>query len=160
MINYMEEIRDKKVAHTLYFDKQRFFSMFFVWLLCSVFAYFPLFLRPLFVKDEGSMTLGYFMRVFSSSDILYLVIVMTLMSLGIAVLCGRRTSRFVYFIAIIEVIGVFLGLMGYLMLEGNAYIFGENVLRINILGICGAFVLATALFCAVSFRVKEGTVRI
>ena len=67
-----------------------------------------------------------------------------------------QNSVAVYLIAVLEVVGIFLAMMGYLMLEGDPVLFGETVYKINIWAVTISVVLAFVLFLSVSFRVREG----
>lgn len=156
MINYQDEIAHRKVGNRLYFDLMRFWSMLGVWLVCAVFSFFPLILRPLFTKAATEVDAGYWQMIMGDNDVLYLVVAMSVIALGIAILFGRRGSAIVYVIAVPVVIGIFLAMMGYLMLEGDPTVFGENVCRINTWAVVADILLALALFISVSFRVREG----
>lgn len=156
MVNFQDEIANRKIGDKLYFDFSRFFGMLTVWLVCAVFSFFPLFLRPMFTKAAMTADSSYIQLVMSDNDVLYLIVAMSVIAVGIAILFGKRGSVFVYLIAVLQVIGIFFAMMGYLMLEGDPNIFGENVYRINLWGLTAAVILALALFLAVSFRIREG----
>lgn len=159
MTNYQDELTRSKITNKLYFDTRRFFGMLSIWLVCAIFSFFPLLLRPMFTKAATAIDIGYWQMVMGDNDVLYLIVATTVIAVGIAILFGKRGSAFVYFIAFIAVIGVFLAMMGYLMLEGDPTVFGENVYTINTWSIIADIVLAIVLFISVSFRVKEGADR-
>lgn len=156
MINVQEEILNNKISNKLYFDHRRFFSMLIVWFVCAVFSFFPLILRPMFTKVATTMDMGYWVMVFSDNDVLYLVVAISVIAVGMAILIGKKSTILVYLIAVIQVVGIFFAMMGYLMLEGDAVLFGENVYKINTWAVGIAIVLTISLFLAVSFRVREG----
>lgn len=156
MINYQDELTQSKITNKLYFDVRRFFGMLSVWLVCAIFSFFPLLLRPMFTNAATAIDAGYRQMVMGDNDVLYLIVATAVLAIGIAVLFGKRSSFFVFFIAFIAVIGIFLAMMGYLMLEGDPTVFGENVYTINTWGLIADAVLAVLLFISVSFRVKEG----
>lgn len=156
MVNIQEEISSRKVGNALYFDYRRFFGMLSVWLVCAVFSFFPLILRPMFTKVAETMDVGYWIMVFSDNDVLYLIVAISVVAVGMSILIGKRNSVAVYLIAVLEVIGIFLAMMGYLMLEGDPVLFGDAVYKINIWAVVISVVLAFVLFLSVSFRVREG----
>ena len=129
--------------------------MLIVWLVCAVFAFFPLVLRPMFTKAAAVMDIGYWKMVFSDNDVLYLTAVMSVIAVGMTVLMGRRSSAIIYILAVFEVIAVFLATMGYLMLEGDPIVFGQNVYNINIRFLIAAVLLTLVMFVSVNFRTKE-----
>lgn len=156
LVNFKEEIVNTKVGNKLYFDYHRFFQMLAVWLACAIFSFFPLILRPLFDKTAYNLDLGYWQNIMSNNDILYLVVCLSTVSVGIAILFGKKSSVFVYFIAVLQVISLFFAMFGYLMLEGNGSLFGNNVYAINLWFLIGTCALGIVLFIAVSFRVRRG----
>lgn len=159
MVNYQEELANRKVGNRLYFDNRRFFGMLSIWLVCAIFSFFPLMLRPLFTKVATEIDIGYWQMVMGDNDVLYLIVAISVIAVGIAILFGKRGSVFVYLIAVLQVIGIFFAMMGYLMLEGDPYIFAENVCKINSWSLVISIILALVLFISVSFRVREGADR-
>ncbi len=156
MVNYQDEIARRMVSNKLYFDYHRFFGMLAVWLVSAVFSFFPLVLRPMFTKVATAVDAGYWQMVMGDNDVLYLIVAISVVAVGIAILFGKRGSVFVYLIAVLQVIGIFFAMMGYLMLEGDPYIFGEAVCTINTWALIVSILLALVLFISVSFRVREG----
>lgn len=130
--------------------------MLAVWLVCAIFSFFPLLLRPMFTKVATAIDAGYWQMVMGDNDVLYLIVATTVIAIGIAVLFGKRRSLSVFFVAFIAVVGIFLAMMGYLMLEGDPTVFGDNVYTINTWALIADFALSIVLFISVSFRVKEG----
>lgn len=160
MINYQEELMRSKVGNRLYFDTHRFLGMLGIWLACAVFSFFPLVLRPMFIKAATSVDAGYWQMVMGDNDVLYLIVASSVLAVGIAVLFGKRNSAFAYIIAFLEVIGIFFAMMGYLMLEGNPVVFGNNVYLINSWALAANVLLALAMFVSVSFRIREGAAKL
>ena len=103
--------------------------MLSVWLVCAIFSFFPLILRPMFTNVAETMDIGYWIMVFSDNDVLYLVVAISVVAVGMSILIGKRNSVAVYLIAVLEVVGIFLAMMGYLMLEGDPVLFGETVYK-------------------------------
>ncbi len=160
MANIQEEMLSKQSGSQLYFDYRRFFGMFAVWVVCALFSFFPLILRPMFTKVASTFDGSYWLMVFSDNDVLYLVVAVTVTAVGMAILMGKRNSVFVYFIAVIEVIALFLAMMGYLMLEGDPLLFGNNVVAVNVGFVVVSAILAVVLLVTVNFRLREGAERI
>lgn len=131
--------------------------MLTVWLVCAVFSFFPLVLRPMFTKVATTVDLGYWIMIMSDNDVLYLVAAVSIIALGMAILMGKRNTVFVYLIAVLEVIAIFLAVMGYLMLEGDPYLFGEVVYKINMGFLSAAVIMAIVLFITVNFRIRGGS---
>lgn len=156
MLNVQQELAAQRVESKLYFDVKRFFGMLLVWFVCGVFSFFPLLLRPMFTRAMTSVDMGYFYMVMSDNDVLYLSAVLSILAVGMAVFLGRRNSMFTYLLAFLEVVAIFLGMMGYLMLEGDPIVFGENVYMINCGFLIAAAVMAVVMFTTVSFRRREG----
>ncbi len=156
MVNYQEELSNHMVGNKLYFDYQRFGGMVSVWFVSAIFSFFPLLLRPMFTKVATAVDAGYWQMVMGDNDVLYLIVAMSVIAVGIAILFGKRSSVFVYLIAVLQVIGIFFAMMGYLMLEGDPYIFEENVYTINSWALAASVILALVLFVSVSFRIREG----
>ena len=50
---------------------------------------------------------------------------------------------------------LFLAIIGYLMLEGDPAVFGQNVVRINQIGFIVEFIMAIAIFITSNFGIKE-----
>ena len=153
------ELADKKVKNGSYFDFRRFFSMFTVWLLCLIFSFFPLALRPMFTKAATAVDAGYWVMVFSDNDVLYITAAASIIAVGMSVLMGRRSTMFVYLLAFFEVIAIFLAIMGYLMLEGDPMLFGVTVYKINIGFLIVSVILALVMFITVNFKNGEGVGR-
>ena len=84
----------------------------------------------------------------------------TVTAVGMAILMGKRNSVFVYFIAVIEIIALFLAMMGYLMLEGDPLLFGNNVVAVNVGFVVVSAILAVVLWVNVNFRLRDGAERI
>ncbi len=153
----ISELSSRKLVNKLYFDYRRFFGMLTVWLVCAVFSFFPLVLRPMFTKVATTVDLGYWIMIMSDNDVLYLVAAVSIIALGMAILMGKRNTVFVYLIAVLEVIAIFLAVMGYLMLEGDPYLFGEVVYKINMGFLSAAVIMAIVLFITVNFRIRGGS---
>ncbi len=149
------EVAKRKVGGRVIFDTRRFFKMFAVWFLCTLFSLFPLMLRPFFTKAATAVDMGYWKMVFSDNDVLYLAAVSAIIAIGMAVLMGKRSTVIVYLLAFFEVIAVFLATMGYLMLEGDPDVFGGAVYRMNIGFLIGAAAIALVMFVAVNINVRE-----
>lgn len=160
MVNYKNEILDAKVGNKLYFDFHIFSKMLGVWLMCAVFSFFPLLLRPLFVKASYTLDFSYWQIVINNNDILYLVACLSIVSVGIAILFGKRSSMLIYLIAVLQVISLFIGMFGYLMLEGNPALFASNIYTINIWSLIITGIMGIVLFIAVSFRVRKGDAKL
>ena len=109
--------------------------MLSVWLVCAIFSFFPLILRPMFTNVAETMDIGYWIMVFSDNDVLYLVVAISVVAVGMSILIGKRNSVAVYLIAVLEVVGIFLAMMGYLMLEGDPVLFGETVYKLSLIHI-------------------------
>ena len=154
-----KELANRKMRSGSYFDFRRFFSMFTVWLLCLVFSFFPLALRPMFTKVAETMDAGYWKMVFSDNDVLYIAAAASIIAVGMSVLMGRRSTMFVYLLAFFEVIAIFLAIMGYLMLEGDPMLFGMTVYKINTGFLIVSIALALVMFVTVNFKNGEGAGR-
>lgn len=153
----ISELSNRKLVNKLYFDRRRFFGMLTAWLVCAVFSFFPLVLRPMFTKVDVTVDMGYWVMIMSDNDVLYLVAAVSIIALGMAILMGKRNSMFVYLIAVLEVIAIFLAVMGYLMLEGDPYLFGEVVYKINTGFLSASVIMAIVLFITVNFRIRGGS---
>ncbi len=150
------ETANKKVGGRVLFDFRQFFKMFTVWLLCLIFSFFPLMLRPFFTKAATAVDIGYWTMVFSDNDVLYLVAATAIIAIGMAVLMGKRSTMLVYLLAFLEVIAVFLAIMGYLMLEGDPTVFGQTVYKMNTEFLIVSIILALVMFITVNINVREG----
>lgn len=155
MLNVNEDYLTRKVGNRLYFDFRCFGRMLAVWLICAAFAFFPLVLRPMFTKAATAIDAGYWKMVLGDNDVLYLAAAMSVIAVGMTVLMGRRSSALVYILAVAEVVAVFLATMGYLMLEGDPVVFGQNVYMINSRFLTAASLLTLVMFVSVNFRSKE-----
>ena len=60
----------------------------------------------------------------------------------------------------IEIIALFLAMMGYLRLEGDPLLFGNNVVAVNVGFVVVSAILAVVLLVTVNFRLREGAERI
>ncbi len=154
-----KELANRKIKSGSYFDFRRFFSMFTVWLLCLIFSFFPLALRPMFTKVATTVDTGYWKMVFSDNDVLYITAAASIIAVGMSVLMGRRSTMFVYLLAFFEVIAIFLAIMGYLMLEGDPMLFGMTVYKINTGFLIVSVILALVMFITVNFKNGEGAGR-
>lgn len=154
-----KELANKRIGGRLYFDFRRFFSMLAVWLVCLIFAFFPLALRPIFTKAATAVDASYWIMIMTNNDVLYLAAATSIIAVGMSLLMGRRSTMLTYFIAALEVIAIFLAIMGYLMLEGDPAVFGQNVYRINLWFMITDAVLALVMFITVNFKVREGAER-
>ena len=145
---------NKKVKNRLDFNYRRFFSMFGIWLICAAMSAVPILLRPMFSAD-GTPAVNYWSEMMSTNEPMYLLIILSALAITMTLIMGRGSSGVVYFVSFLQAAYLFLAIIGYLMLEGDPAVFGQNVVRINQIGFIVEFIMAIAIFITSNFGIKE-----
>ncbi len=145
---------NKKVKNRLDFNYRRFFSMFGIWLICAAMSAVPILLRPMFSAD-GTQAVNYWSEMMSTNEPMYLLIILSALAITMTLIMGRGSSGVVYFVSFLQAAYLFLAIIGYLMLEGDPAVFGQNVVRINQIGFIVEFIMAIAIFITSNFGIKE-----
>lgn len=145
---------NKKVKNRLDFNYRRFFSMFGIWLICAAMSAVPILLRPMFSAD-GIQAADYWSEMMSTNEPMYLLIILSALAITMTLIMGRGSAGVVYFVSFLQAAYLFLAIIGYLMLEGDPAVFGQNVVRINQMGFIIEFIMAIAIFITSNFGIKE-----